>query len=188
MWKEARLRKWSAWAGPVLLALNAWGNLAYAGSYAGGGLGLSQFDYPDLDDGTAVKFAVGYELESSPAYFELAYFDSGDVESTDSADAVLKIRGFSLAVGFRAEFSPNTGSALFFKGGLYDTDAKATVLGSDFRDSGTGIFLGLGLDWMLTSNFGLRLDFDYLSAVEDLASNKDVTFITAGPVIKFGAR
>jgi len=162
-------------------------NVAEAGVVAGAGFGVSQFDYDDVDDGSAKKFVLGYELAESPAYFEFAKIDSGDADVTSLSGVSLNVSGMQIGAGYRAVMNESTGSAFFVKAGFYDTDTEATGPGGAIQEGGSGLYLGFGGDWMFVPTFGLRFDMEGLLGVKDFADNNNVTIITVGPVFRFGA-
>jgi hypothetical protein len=162
-----------------LLATSA----AHAGVSVGLGIGKSQFDYTDIDDGSARKFFAAYEIEESPLYFEFASIDSGDADIT-SVGATLNVSGIQVGLGYRAVLNQDTGSGVFIKGGFYSTDSEVPQFA--LRDGNSGVYLGIGADWMWTSSFGLRFDLEGLMCVEDFADDNNVTFMTFGPIIRFG--
>jgi hypothetical protein len=168
------------------LALAAIGNAAHARGVVGAGIGISQFDYDDVDDGSAKKFYAAYELEGSPAYFEVALTDSGDADVTSLSGVTLNVSGLQVGAGYRLILNPDTGSNFFLKAGLYDTDTEASGPGGTAEDGNTGFYLGFGGDWMLNPSFGLRFDMEGLLGVEDFAEDNNVTVITVGPLVKFG--
>ena len=62
-----------AQAGACVLFLGAsMVNVAEAGFVLGASVGKSQFDYTDVDDGSAKNFYAAYELNDTPMYFEIA--------------------------------------------------------------------------------------------------------------------
>lgn len=181
-------------AGACALVLGFAGvGVAEAGVTLGANFGISQFDYPDIDDGSATMFYVGYELAESPVYFELAKIDSGDSDITGFNSVTLGVDGIQYGVGYRAIMNPDTGSDFFLKAGLYNTDT--TVKDPDgelcgfpckIEDGNSGFYLGFGGTLMFTPQFGARFDMQGLLGVEDFADDKNVTLIMVGPVVKFG--
>ena len=119
--------------------------------------------------------------------------NSGDAEITGLPDTTLNVSGTQFGVGYRAELNPATGSSFFFKGGFYNTDTELsdpngfTIYGpGTAEESGSGLYLGLGGDWMFVPTFGLRFDLEGLLGVKDFVDDKNVTVFSVGPVIKFG--
>jgi len=161
-------------------------NVAEAGVVLGASIGKSQFDYTDIDDGSAKNFYIGYELDDSPLFFELVSIDSGDADVTSLQDVTLNVSGTQVGLGYRGILNPSTGSGFFFKGGMYNTDTEAAGPGGTIEEGGSGLYLGLGGDWMFVPNFGLRFDLEGLLGVKDFADNNNVTFIMVGPVFRFG--
>jgi hypothetical protein len=161
-------------------------NTAEARVTAGAGFGIGQFEYDDIDNGSAKKFYLGYEMDDNPVYFEFAAVDSGDADVTSFQGVTLNVSGTTLGIGYRGVVNPGTGSAFFFKGGLYNTDTEVSGPGGTATEGGSGLYLGLGGDWMFAPTFGLRFDLEGLLGVKDFADDKNVTLMTVGPVIKFG--
>lgn len=179
--------KRSAQAGACALLLSVgMVNVAEARIYAGGGFGVSTYDYEDVDNGSATKLFLGYEQVESPVYFELALIDSGesDIEGTG---VTINVSGLSFGVGYRGVMNHDTGSAFFLKGGLYKTDTELSDGFNSVSDGNSGLFIGFGGDLMLNPSFGLRFDMEGLLGVEDYADDKNVTLITFGALFKFGA-
>jgi hypothetical protein len=159
----------------------------------GANIGKAQFDYPDIDDGSAKTFYLGYELDESPVYFELAKIDSGDADIDGFNSVSLNVSGMQLGVGYRLIMNEETGSDIFGKIGFYDTDTEVSDPDGELcgfpcsaEDGNSGLYIGFGGSLMLSPNFGLRFDMQGLLGVEDFAEDKNVTFIGFGPVVKFG--
>ncbi len=152
--------------------------------YAGCTLGKSAYEYSDVEDGNARNLFVGYEQNDGPLYLELARIDTGDSDIIGTTYSI-SVEGTTLAVGFRV--ANDGGSAVFLKGGIYDTETTiADSVGGSTRDGNTGVFIGVGGDWMLSRNFGLRFDLQGLVGVEDFSEDNTVSFTTVGAVLKFG--
>lgn len=174
--------------------------LAFAGVGAaearvmlGANFGISQFDYPDVEDGSATMFYLGYEIEESPVYFELAGIDTGDADIAGSNSVTIGVEGIQYGVGYRFVLNPDLGSDLFLKAGMYNTDT--TIKDPDgeicgfpckVEDGNSGLYIGFGGTLMLAPQFGLRFDMQGLLGVEDFVDDKNVTMIMFGPVVKFG--
>ncbi|TDU24384.1 outer membrane protein with beta-barrel domain [Panacagrimonas perspica] len=151
----------------------------------GGGVGMSQLSkYDDVDEGTAYRAFAGYRSSDLPLYFEVQYFDSGDMDIDDVDDVSLSFDGFTAAVGFRLPLS-DTGSDILIKGGGYMQDSKLEGPGGSADDDGSGGMLGIGGNWMFTEHFGLNLDVQVLFGVEDFANKEDLTLATVGLVYSF---
>ena len=176
-----------AQAGACVLFLGAsMVNVAEAGVVLGASIGKSQFDYTDVDDGSAKNFYIGYELDGSPMFFEAVKIDSGDADITSLQDVTLNVSGTQIGLGYRGILNPVTGSGFFFKGGIYNTDTEAAGPGGTVTEGGSGLYLGLGGDWMFAPKFGLRFDLEGLIGVNDFAEDNNVTLIMVGPVFRFG--
>lgn len=177
-----------AQAGACVLVLGAsLVSVAEAGVVLGASVGKSQFDYTDVDDGSAKNFYAAYEIDESPLYFEIAMIDSGDADVTSLTDVTLNVSGTQVGLGYRGVLNPETGSGFFFKGGMYNTDTEASGPGGTITEGGSGLYLGFGGDLMFMPNFGVRLDLQGLLGVSDFAEDNNVTMILVGPVFRFGA-
>lgn len=159
----------------------------------GANFGKAQFDYPDVDDGSANSIYVGYELDESPVYFELAKIDSGEADIDGFNNVSLAVEGMQIGVGYRLIMNEDTGSDFFLKAGLYDTDTTlkdgdGEICGvpCSAEDGGSGLYLGFGGTFMFAPAFGVRFDMQGLLGVKDFAEDKNVTMIMFGPVVKFG--
>jgi hypothetical protein len=159
----------------------------------GANFGISQFDYPDVEDGSASMIYLGYEIEESPVYFELAKIDTGDADITGSNSVTIGVEGIQYGVGYRVVLNPDLGSDFFLKAGLYNTDTAikdpdGEICGFPCKveDGNSGLYIGFGGTLMLAPQFGLRFDMQGLLGVEDFADDNNVTMIMIGPVVKFG--
>lgn len=168
-------------------------SVAEAKVVLGAGFGKSQFDYDDIDDGSARKFYAAYELQDSPAYFELSLSDSGDADITGFNSVTMNVSGTQIGAGYRFIFNHETGSNFFLKAGIYNTDTKVDDPDGEIcgfactaEDGNSGLYIGMGGDMMLNPSFGLRFDLEGLLGVEDFADDKNVTLFTVGPLFKFG--
>jgi len=183
-----------AQAGACVLAIGmASVNVAEAGVIAGANIGSSQFDYDYIENGSAKAFYIGYELTDSPVYFELAKIDSGDADVSGYNSVSLNVSGTQFGVGYRMILNPETGSDFFGKVGYYSTDTELADPDGEIcgfpcaaKDGNNGLYLGFGGTWMLGQHFGLRFDMQGLLGVEDFLDDNDVTFISGGPIFKFG--
>lgn len=177
-----------AQAGACTLVLGFAGvGAAEAGVMLGANFGISQFDYPDVDDGSATMFYIGYELAESPVYFELAKIDTGEADVTSLSDVTIAVDGMQAGVGYRMVLNPDTGSDFFMKAGLYDTDTEIVGPGGSAEDGNSGLYIGFGGTLMLAPQFGVRFDMQGLLGVKDFADDNNVTMIMLGPVFKFGS-
>jgi hypothetical protein len=159
----------------------------------GANFGIGQFDYPDIDDGSATAFYLGYELDESPVYFELAKIDTGEGDIDGFNSVTFGVDGIQYGVGYRIIMNPDVGSDFFLKAGIYKTDS--TIRDPDgelcgfpckVEDGNSGLYIGLGGTLMLAPQFGLRFDMQGLLGVEDFVDDNNVTMIMFGPVVKFG--
>ncbi|MCC2658518.1 MAG: hypothetical protein K0Q76_3626 [Panacagrimonas sp.] len=154
----------------------------------GAGGGLSQLSkYKDVDEGTAYRVFAGYRASDLPLYFEVQYFDSGelDIDDFDGVDNIsMQFDGWTAAVGYRAVLS-DKGSDIVLKGGGYIQDTELESSLGDAKDDGSGAMVGLTINWMLTDRFGVSFDAQGLFGVEDFANKEDLTLLTIGAVYSF---
>lgn len=161
---------------------------AQAEVVVGGGVGMSQLSkYKDVDEGTAYRVFAGYRATDLPLYFEVQYFDSGELDVDDFEgveDISMQFDGWTAAIGYRAVLS-DKGSDFVLKGGGYiqDTELESNV--GDAKDDGSGAMLGVTFNWMLTDRFGLSFDAQGLFGVEDFANKEDLTLLTVGVIYSF---
>jgi hypothetical protein len=183
-----------AQVGACVLALGLAGTgVAEARVMAGANFGTSQFDYPDIDDGSATMFYLGYELDESPVYFEIAKIDTGDADISGFSGVTFGVEGIQYGVGYRAVMNEDTGSDFFLKAGMYNTDSTVKDRNGELcgfpcsiEDGNSGFYIGFGGTLMFNPTFGARFDMEGLLGVEDFADDKNVTLIMVGPVVKFG--
>ena len=170
----------------VLVAAMAMVNVAEARVGVGAGFGTATYEYEDVDSSSAKKFYLAYEMDESPAYFELALTDTGEADITSFPGVTLNVSGMQLGAGYRLVLNQETGSNFFGKVGFYDTDTEIKGQGGSAKDGNSGLYLGFGGDWMFGPSFGLRFDIEGLLGVKDFADDKNVTIMTVGPLFKFG--
>jgi hypothetical protein len=160
----------------------------------GGGIGVAQFDYPDVDDGSARILHIAIEGDENPFYFEFALINSGDADISGFTSLNMNVSGNQIGGGYRIVTNSATGSGFYLKGGIYNTDTEVSdpdgeICGvpCSIKDGNNGLYIGIGGELMLNPSFGFRFDLQGLLGVEDFAEDKTVTFMTVGPVLKFGA-
>lgn len=182
--------KFVNWLGLGALAMSG---VAQAGLYVGGAGSMSQYEYENVDDATGFTAFAGYRPESLPLMVELAYTDFGD-HDISGAGATIGFSGVRGSIGYFGRLSP-TGSGVWIKGGYYSGDAEGELsgFGSD-EQSSSGFTWGLGGDWKVTPNIGLRLDLESYMGVKDfngyptLGNESDVTVISLGLVLELPTR
>jgi hypothetical protein len=168
-------------------------SVAQAGVAVGGGFGISQFEYDNVDDGSARLLHIAYEVDESPLYFEFALVDSGDADITDSNSLTINVSGNQFGLGYRFVSNQETGTGFYLKGGFYSTDTEISDPDGELcgvpcklMDDNNGLYIGFGGDLMFNPSFGVRFDMQGLLGVEDFQEDNNVTVITIGPVIRFG--
>lgn len=181
--------------------------VANAGFYLGGDIAITSFDYSDIDNATGYQLGAGYRFDNNLAV-ELRYLDSGEADIDGSvpvddlfpgatvSDMSLELSGYLATLSYAMPLGTQENSLdLFFRGGLYDTDTEASgtvTFSGGSSQSGTalegttGLTVGIGLEWMPTSAFGLRAAVDGLISNNDFAADNNVTVITIGTMFRFG--
>ncbi|HEY0915615.1 MAG TPA: outer membrane beta-barrel protein [Solimonas sp.] len=184
--------KFVNWLGLGVLAMSSAAN---AGVYVGAAGSMTQYEYDNVDDATGFTAFAGFRSESLPLMFEVAYADFGDHDITDDPGVSIGFSGMRASAGYFGRLSP-TGSGVWIKGGYYkgDSEGKAAGLGSDELSS-SGFTWGVGGDWKITRNLGLRLDLESYMGVKDfngypvsLDNESDVTVISLGLVFELPSR
>jgi OmpA-OmpF porin, OOP family len=147
-----------------------------SGWYAGGHLGLSDFDEVDETD-TAFKVLGGYQINKNFAV-EAGYIDFGKVTG---AGTTVKGNAFDL-VGVGLLPLANQ-FALYGKLGLARTEATASnALSSEKQDS-MEVTYGFGVQYDFSPKLGIRGDWQLYSDVGD--GRTDVTVLSLGVVYRF---
>jgi OOP family OmpA-OmpF porin len=140
-------KKWiAAMLGAAAMAMSA-GALAQqneTGWYVGADIG--QLDLEGADKDTAIRFLGGYKINRTFAA-EVGYamlYDKDDVEVT--AWELVGIAKMPLGNKF----------SVFGKLGFAMWEAEADVLGLTFKDDGTDLTFGAGVQYDVSRNLGLR--------------------------------
>ena len=186
----------------LLLALSLLPGTAFAGWYAGVGVGQSKADVDcDLDitcsaddTGSAFKFYVGNQFTQTLGA-EFGFVDLGRVKAsgTDSVfgtvDSSFKAEGFFAAI---TGSMPLGEVSLFGKVGLLrwdlDADVSSSVFGSgSVSESGTDPLVGVGAQMIVGQATALRVEWERFMDIgdEDETGQSDVDVISVGVVFKF---
>jgi OOP family OmpA-OmpF porin len=167
--------------GPTALAANQ--------GYVGASFGKADYDILD-DDDSAIKVFGGVQLNPNVAV-ELSYVDLGKVTVSDPSVGSASVEATGLGVAIVGMHS--SGNIGFFgKAGFFNFDTDANVSGPIAQeifgvssvtasDTGTELFFGVGLNFDLNPNFGLRAEWEHY----DLDLFDDVDLISLGLVVKF---
>jgi OOP family OmpA-OmpF porin len=163
-------KKWiAAMLGAAAMAMSA-GALAQkmdSGWYVGGDIG--QVDLEGADKDTAFRFLGGYQINSTFAA-ELGYgmlYDKDDVEVT--AWELVGIAKMPLGSNF----------SVFGKLGFAMWEAEADVLGLTFKDDGTDLTFGAGLQYDVSRNLGVRAQWQRYDV------DSDADLLSIGLIYKF---
>ena len=171
---------------PLVLALLggvAAGSAMAAGNDVGGyvGLGLGRADWKagSIDGitgdshGTATKLFGGYNFSPNLG-LELGYADLGKFGGNGSGDA----RAHSTSLDGIGRLPLNDTWSLIGRLGLADTRVRATTVGAEASDGGTGLHAGLGLQYQLTPNAGIRAEWErYRVKAFSETSHTDLTTV-----------
>lgn len=164
--------------GAMPLAAQAQAN-ALGGVYFGGNLGASRWhgdDAPGLDrSDTAWKAYAGYDFTPNLA-LELGYVDLGDFSSSVGATSV--DGPFLDAVG-KYRFAPQWQG--FARAGVFQSKLESPGIGSD---RGTGLKAGLGVQYDITPNLGVRGEYERYR-VEAFDRNPQIGLFSVGLNAKF---
>ncbi len=144
---------------------------AHADPFVSGSLARTSTKFKNVKDGTGYSLAGGYSFDSLafPIFVEASYYDSGTMKVKDM-DVKLTYDGIQAFGGVAFKLG-GSGSLVWFKGGYYSFDQKAS--GSVVSDSekGSGATLGLGADWMFARSVGARFEIETPFKVNSFNSN-----------------
>ncbi len=170
-------------AGNSFTLSTAWGNVAY------------RSDPRNWTDGETKRLMAGYDLGEVPVFFELARLESDTSTFNYSAYCGCGVIGgippdnrefsaWQLVAGYRLWTHRSTGSALSLRGGLYEAESRIYT-GWVQRFTSRGFSLGAAGTFMVTPAVGLRVEWEYLSQLEDFQRSSATQTMT-GLVVKFG--
>ena len=164
----------------LILTISALGfsSPSYAGGYIGGGLGLSSFDYDDIDDGNAYKVFAGYKFADSSIALEASYIDMGEAD-VEGVPLELLIDGLNASLVFNPT-APNQPVSFLGRIGMYSFDTELKGPGGSITDDSTGLSWGLGIDFAASEHFSFRGEIEGFLGVEDFADDEMVTLISVG--------
>jgi hypothetical protein len=153
---------------------------ALAQGYLGAGVGLSLYDYEDVDDSTGYKFFGGFRPQGGLVGFEVAYFDAGEADISSLPGLSLNIDGFYGA----ATFNFDSGDwHTFLKAGLYSFDTELKGPGGSITEDSTGFHWGLGFAFAMPQSLGVRFEIEGFEGVEDFAD--DGSLLTLGVGLQY---
>ena len=165
----------------------------------------------DSEDRTSgFKLFGGYSFNNNIAV-ELSYIDLGEVEANgrssgtffdsanNSVDGDLFATSKAGVTAFTLDASLNfpvaSFAALFLKGGVYAADTTLDLsAGSSFStdsinesktESSTGLHVGIGINFKMTSAIGLRAEWERLDNVEADNGERSVDLISASLLYSF---
>jgi len=143
----------------ALAALILSASPAFAGPFLGAALDRTSTEFKDIKDGTGYSVLGGYQTESEtfPLFVEASYYDSGKLKLKDSGGLAFSYTGPQIFVGGALKVGE---SFIWLKGGYYSFDGKTSVPGDSVSESINGLSLGIGFDWMVSKELGLRLGIE----------------------------
>jgi len=166
---------------------------AAAQGYIGAGAGLTNLNVCDDltatgattcdDEDTGLKIFGGYKFNPNFA-IEGAWIDLGEVSASDGVvNVAAEVDGFQIAAVGMFPINPKFG--IFGKVGVFMWDVSATASAPGFgsaqaSDDGNDIMFGAGVNWNLTTRFGLRAEWERFDIDGD-----DVDFISIGAQFNF---
>ena len=173
----------------VAIMLFAVAGTAAAQGYIGAGAGLTTMDLCDDlggigltscdDKDTGMKIFGGFKFNQNLG-LEASWVDLGEVSATGpGGTATGEVDGFGLAVMGMIPLNEKFG--LFGKVGAYMWDSTVSAPGfGSVSDDGTDIMFGAGVNWNLTTHFGLRAEWERFDIDGD-----DIDFISIGAQFNF---
>jgi len=180
----------------------------------GAGLGAVNFDGTQSADSEDTAFGYklfgGYSFYKNFAV-ELSYIDMGEVEANsrssgtfyDAADNSLdgdlyataraNVNAFTLDI--KLDIPITSFAVVMIKGGAYSADTELNITAggsispenysSSKTERSTDIHYGLGINFRITDNIGLRAEWERLDNVEANGGKNDVDLLSAGLVYGF---
>lgn len=171
-------RKWvAAMLGAAAMTLSA-GAMAQQGMDSGWYVGASigQADL-DIDKDTAWKISAGYQLNRTFSV-EIGYTNLGEVSEGAGAFAVEAEATAWEVIGV-AKFPVANQFSIYGLVGIAMAEVEGRVLGVSFSDDSTELTFGVGAQYDVSRNLGVRAQWQRYGADEDI----DV--ISLGVVFKF---
>lgn len=166
-----------------LLSLFSVNSHAEDSVYAGAAIGVSNYEYEDIDAAAATKLFIGYKMDNNFA-LEATLYDSGDADITSLSGFELNTDGINLTAFYRL---PTAGSDLTAMVGLgiYSFDTTVKTNSGSVSEDGTGLSVSAGLEYALTENVALRGDIDFFVGVKDFADNESLDSVHIGILYNF---
>ena len=180
------VRNWKRFVfASVAVMLFAAAGTAAAQGYIGAGAGITKMDLCDDlgatacdDEDTGMKIFGGFKFNPNFG-LEASWVDLGEVSASASGVTVTgEVDGFGLAVMGMIPLNEKFG--FFGKVGAYMWDATVSGPGGSVSDDGTDIMFGAGVNWNLTTRFGLRAEWERFDIDGD-----DVDFLSIGAQFNF---
>lgn len=166
----------------VLISSLVYGGTDRAGVYIGGSASYVVAD-ESVDNSIGWKGYVGYQFNNYLA-IEAAWMDAGTFEEAPGYyNANIDLDGYSASiVGL---WPINDELSTFVKAGMYFWSLEGEV---DYgyqkisgSDEGSDLLLGLGIQYFVSDNIGIRAEWEYINDVSD----SSVSFISAGVLYQF---
>lgn len=161
--------------------------LAANGLYVGAGVGQASYDVCGAlgtgltscdDEDTGWKVFGGYDFNENLA-IEAAWVDLGEV-SASGAGGTATVEVDGIAVDLKATLPLNEAFGIFGKVGFISWDAEGGGLASGADDDGNDLAYGIGAEYMFSSQFGIRGEWERFD-VDD----EDADLLSIGAVLKF---
>lgn len=174
--------------GSTLAAVSVSASAQDSGFYVGAGAGITSFDACDDlvglgltscdDEDTGIKVYAGKTFTPNFAA-EVGWVDLGEITATGpGGTATLGVDGFQIAALGLLPVNPQI--SFFVKGGLYMWDLSASGPGGSLSDDGSDFMFGLGMNWNLARQLGLRVEWEQFDIDGD-----DVNMLSAGVLFRF---
>jgi OmpA-OmpF porin, OOP family len=170
----------------VAIMLFAVAGTAAAQGYIGAGAGITKAESDVCaglsncdDEDTGMKIFGGFKFNPNVG-LEASWVDLGEVSaSVPGGTATGEVDGFGLAVVGMIPLNEKFG--LFGKVGAYMWDSTVSAPGfGSVSDDGTDIMFGGGVNWNLTTRFGLRAEWERFDIDGD-----NIDFISIGAQFNF---
>ena len=162
---------------------------ALSSAYIGGSLGQSEVDFDcegdpcDKKDGSWRIFG-GYQFNRHFSA-ELGYANLGEatVDLAPGARLTLETTAWDLSAIGAFPVGP---VSIFGRLGLYRAEVEASILGFSADADNTGLTWGLGVQYDVTKNLGIRAEWQQYNDVEDdVGAEADVRVLNLGLVWRF---
>ena len=174
----------------MVLTLLVLPTTAISGVYINGAVGSTQYEYDDVNNGSAKKATIGYRFKpvTEPSFaLELSYINGGeadiDLNGTlfQGNNLFLETTGTNFSLAYYLQ-SPNSNLFLYLQAGAYqfETSLENKVNGLNVTESGSGFSWGVGLGFLFAQHFSVFFDVEGFAGVHDFADDDTVTIMTVG--------